>query len=152
MEQKMKTRFKHNIEGLTGKLDGLVYYYHPVLNEILARKFNPSANNPSAERLAAIMANLKLLSPSNCYKQDIRDYLVLYNRLIINRDKKVCNWSNLHLKMLYTMVRINPEINLAELTRQQIYEQDLPCKNIKAAIEAGLLPWVKDYTMFTNDI
>jgi hypothetical protein len=148
----MKTRFKHNIAGFTGKLDGLVYYYHPGLKEILVRKFTPASNNPAAERLAAVMANLKLLNPSAGYKQDFRDYLILYNRLPENKDRKACVWNNLYLKMLYALAKHTPEINLTELNRQQIYAQDLPCKKIKAAIEAGLLPWVKGYERLNHEI
>jgi hypothetical protein len=59
---------------------------------------------------------------------------------------------NLYLKMLFAMVKKYPEIELATLSRQQILEDDLPCKNVKAAIETGLLPSVKLYEMFVNDI
>ncbi|NLM90621.1 MAG: hypothetical protein GX179_05475, partial [Candidatus Cloacimonetes bacterium] len=43
----------------------------------------------------------------------------------------------------------NPEIDLKTLTRQQIFADNLPCKSIKSAVEAGILPPVNGYERMT---
>jgi hypothetical protein len=152
MEVSMKTRFKQNRAGLIGKLDDMVYFYHPQLNEILARKYTEPKTNPSAVRMKSVMANLKLINPSEGYKQNIRDYLILYNKLAENRDKPAINWVNIYLKMLFAMVKVIPDIDLATLNRGQIIEQNLPCRSLNSAIDFGLLPKVRDYERFSQDI
>lgn len=148
----MKTRFKHNIQGFTGKLDGLVYCYHKQSNEIYARKFTKAERNPSAERLKLVMANLKLINPSPGYRQNFKDYLIQYNKLSSNQGKAIVNWASIYIKMLYAMAKADPAIDLATLSREQIYDQNLPCITVKAAIEAGLIPRVRDTNKYTNPI
>jgi hypothetical protein len=91
------------------------------------------------------MANLKLLNPSSGNKQNLKDYLILYNNLPQNREHLVIAWSNLYLKMLFAMAKANPAIELATLTREQIYDDNLPCKTLIEAIQAGLLIEARRY-------
>lgn len=148
----MKVRFKHRVTGLTGKLDGLVYFYNQQLDVIVARKHTIPAHNPSALRMKEVMENMKLINPSEGYRQNFRDYLILYNAQPEGREHPVCNWTNLYLKMMYAMAKKIPGIDLATLTREQIYLQELPCLCLKDAIEAGLLPAVRNYTGFIRGI
>jgi hypothetical protein len=36
-------------------------------------------------------------------------------------------------------------VDIATITKGAIYEQNLPCKSVRAAIDAGLLPPILDY-------
>jgi len=47
------------------------------------------------------------------------------------------------------MAKMNPEIDLKTITRQQIYQENLPCISVKNAVEAGILPPVKGYERMT---
>lgn len=146
----MKVRFKQYQNGLTGKIDDKVFYYDNRTQTIFARDYTKPSHNPGADRLKAIMANLKLIHPSEGYKQNFKDYLIAYNKLKQNREKPAHIWNNLYLKMLFNMAKTNPSVDLATLTRQQIYEQNLPCQSVKSAIEAGLLPSVKGYERYRS--
>ncbi|MBM3291622.1 hypothetical protein FJY84_02975 [Candidatus Bathyarchaeota archaeon] len=146
----MKTRFSRNLPGLTGKLDGLVYYYHQGLDEIIARTFTQAERNPPADRMKLIMANLKLIQPSAGYKQNLKDYAIKYNNLRINRDKPEANWMNLWLKLMFGMTKALPGIDLTTITRQQIYDDSLPCITVRNAIECSLLPNVRNSERYTE--
>jgi hypothetical protein len=43
-------------------------------------------------------------------------------------------------------------VDLKTLSRQQIYDNDLPCKSVKAAVEAGYLSEVLNYQLLDEDI
>jgi hypothetical protein len=145
----MKTRFMQNTQGLTGKMDDKVFYYRRDLNQILARQYTPPCRNPSADQCKLIMANLKTLNLSAGYRQNFRDYLLKYNNLPVNREHPVPAWNNLWLKVMFGMVKVIPGIDLATLTRQQIIDQYLPCRSLKAAIDWELLPQVRGYEKYT---
>jgi len=144
----MKTRYKYNIKAMTGRMDDRVYYYHPGLDCILSRKYVKQQPNAQAQRYKIIMANLKTLNPSAAYIRNFKDYAILYNKLCSNRNKAECNWRNLFIKMMFAMAKANPDIDLATLSREQIHENNLPCITVKAAIEAGLLPNVRNSGRF----
>jgi hypothetical protein len=50
------------------------------------------------------------------------------------------------------LAKAMPEIDLSTITREEINSLDLPCINIKRAVEAGLLEAVKDYTRLDHQI
>ena len=148
----MKVHFKYNIGAFSGKLEDGIWYYHPRLKVSLMRLYAVASRNPSAVRLKAVMKNLKTIQPGEDYKRNFRDYLLAFNELKVYRHTPVLTWNNLWLKLLYAMQKALPGIDLTTLSREQIYEQDLPCKTLKRAIEAGLLPVVKNYQRFTAEI
>jgi hypothetical protein len=43
------------------------------------------------------------------------------------------------------MAKLYPEIDLKTITREQIYQENLPCISVKKAVEAGVLPQVNGY-------
>jgi len=53
---------------------------------------------------------------------------------------------------MWMLARINPEVDLATLTRDDIFTLDLPCISVKRAVEAGLLPRVKGYETLISSI
>lgn len=141
----MKAQFDYGFKGMSGKRDESIFYYHPGCKVCLVRALPKFEPNERTEMLKNVMANLKNLNPSLGYKQDFKDYLIRYNDLKENRGNQAITWSNLFVKMLYKMAKDNPEIDLLTLSREQIETQNLPCKTVKAAIEAGLLPVVTGY-------
>jgi hypothetical protein len=148
----MKAYFKDFFRGYSGKSDDCIFYYHSKCQVCLVRSKSEFKPNATTNKMKSIMANLKLLNPSQAYKQDLVDYLYCYNALKENRDRQLINWSNLYLKLLFKMAKLDSEVNLLTLTRAQIFAEALPCKSVKAAIGAGLLPVVDGYERFDNEL
>ena len=141
----MKVHYKKAMCGYSGTSDDAVYYYHPRLELSLVREYVKPKGSSSNVRIKAVMANLKLIQPSEGFKQNFKDYLIRYNDLKDNQNKLMLTWNNLYLKMLYAMEKVYPEVDLTTLTREQIYVQGLPCQSVKTAVEACLLPFVRGY-------
>ncbi len=146
----MKVHYKKSLCGYSGTSDDAVYYYHSRLQLSLVREYvKPRESNPN-RRIKAVMANLKLIAPSAGYKQNLKDYLIRYNAMKENQNKLMLTWNNLWLKMLNALEKANPAVDLTTLSRAQIYTEDLPCKSVKTAVEAGLLPAVQNYQNLNN--
>ena len=128
--------------GYTGKADDSVIYYSPAYGRYVIRrmaKFRERSNHRSFSHTNKAIFGLK---PSPEYRQDIKTYLLGYNKLAANRDKPVVVWTNLFSKLMWNMHHIY-KVDLAEITREQVYADMLPCISIATAVETGLLPYVK---------
>jgi hypothetical protein len=142
----MKATFKGGVKGWSGYFDDVVYVYNPRLKKTMVREYVYPTLTENNERTTSIMANLKLLVPSVGYKNDLRDYVMYYNNCIEFREKPFNAWNNAWLKLMFALQKAMPEtVDLKTITREQIYEQNLPCKTVKDAIEAGLLPVMPEY-------
>jgi len=152
----MKALFKNMILAYKGKCDGLVYYYNPRLNRMIVRPHVKPRPSAQTRVFSAIASNLKLLAPSAGLINDLRVYVELHNRKTSNHRRPLLNWCNAYNKMMYALAKTyyldgfkipNPEpdppehtpIDLATLTRDDIYDGSLPCITVKRAVEAGLL-------------
>jgi len=149
----MKVYFKYGLQGYSGYLDDAVFYYNPKIKLTLMRPYVYPELNHNNERTTSIMANLKLINPSEGYKQNLRDYIMYYNDSKEYGHKPLSAWNTAWLKMLFAMQEAMPDVvNLQTLSREQIYDMNLPCKTVKAAIEAGLLPIEEDYARWNKPI
>jgi hypothetical protein len=148
----MKVTFKYGLAGLSGYIEDGVYYYHPQLRRTLMRAYVYPKAVPAAEKMKEIMPNLQKIEPSTGYKTDFYNYLLAYNQLKDYQHKPMLCWNNLYIKMLFALQDADNRVNLLTLSRAQIYDQDLSCKTLKAAVEAGLLPAVKDYHKYDKEI
>ena len=55
--------------------------------------------------------------------------------------------------MMWNMQKTMPDqVDLKTITKEQIYDNNLPCKTLKQAIEAGLLPEVEGYQRWNKQI
>ncbi len=150
--KKMKATFKSYMHGYTGKLDGIVYYYHPIKQICMGRRYVKPQESTANIRLRAVMANLKLLQPSEGYINDIKHYIFRYNDKQPSKKNLLISWNNLFVKLMFAMVKANPNVDLATLSREQVFAQDLPCQSVKKAVDAGLLPAVLDCEWLTKTI
>lgn len=141
----MKVLFKNLIQGYTGKADDYVIYYNRTLNKVIMRERPVYRNHPAHAPFKNVMKNLKVLNPSPAYRENCKAYLVEYNRIPANINRNIVTWSNLYQKIMWMLHRIRPEIELAELTRAQIESENLPCRSVKQAVQAGLIPKVRNY-------
>ena len=133
----------------TGRCDGLVYYYHPDLGRILARRTPRNRPNLSTQRFTEIAHRLRELNVSSGYKEDLRRYALLARVQI--KDSRILNWMNVFYQLFWALSKAYG-IDLATISRDQIFSLDLPVTNLARAIEAGLLEPVSGWQEFTNQI
>jgi hypothetical protein len=161
----MKTCFNHLIRAYQGKCDGLVYYYHPGLDKVVARRHVIPRASSSNARFGSIAANLKALAPSEGYKADLKVYMDLCARSAASPRRPRQNWMNAFTSLMWGLAHSfsregNPltgaggpgqtPIDLATLTREDIYANSLPCASVKQAVEAGLLEAVNGWELLTR--
>jgi len=135
----MKVFYKNLIKAYTGKCDGLVYYYDPELERILCRRYVKPKATPQNARLAATMKNLKNLNLSEEYITDLKFYAAM-----ARKPGSRLNWQIVFTKLMNALQR-TMGVDISTITKGAIYEQNLPCKSVKNAIEAGLLQPILDY-------
>lgn len=148
----MKVNYKQMISGYTGRGDGAIFVYDRRMNRYYMRNWPHRKIMEGNQEFSSKMANLSKLNPDAKYKEDLQMYLSLYNDLAEMECKPVRTWSNLFMKLMFGMAKSVPGIDLSTLTKAEIYDQSLPCKTVKDAIEAGLLPMVRSYQRFNNGI
>ncbi|MBW6514090.1 MAG: hypothetical protein K0B87_04980 [Candidatus Syntrophosphaera sp.] len=149
----MRTTRAKLLGEFTGKLDGLIYYRRRPGGKIYARKQFTFKKHPGQPAFAGAQKAIYALKPSAGYKRDLKDYLLLYNQLAENAEKPAETWTNLYNKLMFAMQKALPgQVVLKNITRAQITEQNLPCATVKDAVEAGLLPAVKDYERLNKPI
>jgi len=148
----MKVAFKNMINGYYGKADDSIIYYVRKTNQFYIKKRPTMPRGETQNNFGLIMINLGKINPDFYYKEDLSFYLELYNQLPDKRYGSVICWNNLYLKVMFTMAKQIPGIDLSIITKQDIYDQNLPCLSVKQAVEGGLLPVVKGYARFSKPI
>jgi hypothetical protein len=147
----MKATVKEGIKGFSGKLDGAIYYYHPRLQRTLMRRAPKMPVQPQNEDYRAIARQIKAIDPSPQYRYDFK----IYHSALMDKDASVRypSWYSLYVKMLWAMRTKYPgTVDLKTITRQQITDQNLPCRSVKAAVEAGILAEVPGYEHLDRQI
>ena len=146
----MRAYFKNMLQAYRGTCDGLVYYYNPRLQRIIVRPHVKPRPSVQTRRFAAIATNLKALAPSEAFKTDMTVYTDIYNRRLGSKSRPehiLSNWYNAFMKMMYALQASDPGIDLEFLERIHIENNDLPCRSVKRAVEAGLLEPVPGYEL-----
>ncbi|MDD2230319.1 MAG: hypothetical protein PHY48_13010 [Candidatus Cloacimonetes bacterium] len=145
----MKATRANLLGEFTGKLDELIYYRSRRTGKLYVRRRWKFVNHPAAPQFSSANKAIFALQPSVGYKDNLRDYLLLYNKLAKCEDKPLWTWTNVYSKLMFAMQKAFPStVDLKIISRAQIAEQNLPCITLKAAIETGLLPMVKGYERF----
>jgi hypothetical protein len=149
----MKVKYNQRFKGYTGHADGMIYYFDKKSGTTLARKMFTFENHPGQPAFRSAHRQIYTIQPSKFYTYNLRDYIVEYNNLPENELKPMRAWTNVFNKLMFAMQKALPEqVDLATITREQIYAQNLPCKTLKDAIDFGLLPKVKGYDKWTQSI
>jgi len=147
----MEVTFKNMLQAYSGKCDGLVYYYNRRLNRVIARRLPVSKPHAGNMRLSKISHNLKALAPSAGYITDLKIYTELLRMKAAARGDVIYAWSNVFRKLMYALAA-KYSLDLATITRQEIYARCLPCISVQVAVEDGLLEMVPGYEKFTAQI
>ena len=141
----MKVTFNNLLKAYSGACDGLVYYYNPRLDRIICRRYVRPRTSPQNALLGVKSRNLSKIPLSDLFKQDLRYYAES------GRQRgEYLNWRNVLIKMMYEMEKSLPDVDLATITKAEIYTKDLPCRCVKSAVEAGLLAPVRGYQALIN--
>ncbi len=148
----MKVSFKHMIRGYTGRADDAIYVLDRQTGRIYIRSYPHRKVMPGNTVFAEVMRNMHNLHPSTAYREDMQMYVELYNALPVNKFNPVKAWNNLFMKVMYALAKSDPTVDLQNVTRQEIYDRELPCRSVNRAIDAGLLPMVPGYKRFNNDM
>jgi hypothetical protein len=149
MEEQMKVKYKYNLQGYRGKIDGLIYYIDKHSGRSLARSEFKFKNHPAHTPFREAQQHIYALAPSAEYKLNLYDYCMGYNALPEAEYKKLYSWCHVYNKLMWAMQKAMPdEVDLKTITREQIIAESLPCKTLKDAIDAGLLPKVKGFERF----
>lgn len=48
-------------------------------------------------------------------------------------------WPNVYMKVMRSLIKQYSDLNFKTLTREEVLEQNLPCRTVAAAVEAGYL-------------
>ena len=150
-ESMMKVLFKKLINGYTGKLDDLCIYYNKYLNRGIIRRISKVKLTQQHTDFAIISQQLRNLIISQGYKDDWRVYTDLFSRLRSNQNSSVCSWYGLFVCLMYAMAK-ELALDLKTITRAQIENDNMPCLSVKMAVDAGLLPRVRNFEKLDNEL
>ncbi len=149
----MKVRNRKVMEGYSGTLDGMIYYVDRRTGATLARRTFTFKKHPGQPPFRKAQKQIYAINPSDGYKRNLTDYIIAFNKLPENEDRKMSAWTNAYNKIMYGMQKALPgKVDLKTITRAQIYSQNLPCRTVKAAVDAGLLPKVRGYQRWAEQI
>lgn len=152
MEELMKVTFDGLINAYSGKYKAVVYCRSVKFGTSWARINTYPTITEHHVKQGSKTAAIYAVQPSDGYKEDLKDYIYRYNSLSNKKIKPIRTWANLYMKLMFDLALRDPSIDLATITREYIYEHDLPCITLKKAIEAGLLIKVSNWQKYTNEI
>lgn len=141
----MKAQLKIMLPGFTGNMDDVVIYYNSHLNKYIARrkvtpKFTP--DNAIVKDIYAFGRRVKL---NEAYLNDCREYIRRFNSKYRRQGRAMSTWPNVFMKVMRASNKKYPELDFKILTREEVLERQLPCRNITESIEAGYLEKVPGY-------
>ena len=148
----MRVSYNGGMGVLSGKYKEIVYCYSRKYGHTYAcRRIYPTLTGVN-EAIGSKSANIWRLNPSEAYKADSRKYVEAHDQMRKNYNDPLRAWSCLYIKLMYALERMYPGVDLRTLTRQYIYDNDLPCISIQKAVQAGLLIPVKGWEDMTSEI
>jgi hypothetical protein len=149
----MKVKFKNMLHGYTGKADEMIYYMDSRTGKVYARRQFELKNHPAHKPFRQAQQQIYQVKPSSEYQYNLHDYCLSYNQLPDYKDKPIFTWCQVYNKLMWAMQKTMPDkVDLKTITREQIYAQNLPCRTLKDAIDAGLLPAVEGYERWNKQI
>ncbi|MDP2172685.1 MAG: hypothetical protein Q8M98_05605 [Candidatus Cloacimonadaceae bacterium] len=147
----MKVTIKAGIMGLAGEIDGAIYYYHPRLKRTLMRSKPKMPKQAINDKYRKISKALKAINPSELFKADFKIYISV--RRDTDDSFSAPGWYCIWVKMMWAMQRKYPDlVDLQTLTRNQIYDNNLPCISIKNAIADGLMDPIRNWELLDKHI
>ena len=148
----MKAKIKMMLPGFSGNMDDVVIYYNSKLNCYVTRRKVKPKKSVSTQKTKDIYKFARRIGLSQAWKDDCRDYIRAYNAFYRRKGLALSSWPSVWMKMMSAQLKENPHLDLSTLSREDVQQQNLACRNISAAIEAGYLDVVKDNEGYENMI
>lgn len=147
----MKVISDKALRSITGRSEDMIYYTMGKTGKIYARRRFKFKNHPGQAPFASAQRAIYALQPSEQFKEDLKVYMAMHNNLPEKRGSEFTAWTNIYNKMMFTMQK-KLGVNLAEINREIIVMQQLPCINVHTAVCHGLLPEVGDTAHLTRQL
>ncbi|HQH50005.1 MAG TPA: hypothetical protein PLA08_01205 [Candidatus Cloacimonadota bacterium] len=141
----MKAKLKVLLPGFTGNMDDVVIYYNSRLNKYIARRKVTPKFTPDSSIVREIHAFRRRIKVSVAYLDDCREYIRLFNQKFRRQGRAMSTWPNVYMKVMRATAKKYPELDFKTLTREEVIQQNLPCKTIADAVTAGFLEQVPGY-------
>ncbi len=149
----MKVKLDLIGKALIGRVGKLVFYLVPKSNVLMARRYTKPRKNKTHKNLGQKSSNISRLyhSVSSGYHDDLVYYATQLNVKTVG-EPCVYNSYNVFTKMMYSLKRLHPEIDLKTITIQYIIDNSLPITTIEQAVENEILPIVSNYEVLVHEI
>ncbi len=149
----MKVKYMRPVDGFVGKLAKMVYYVDKITGAPLARAYVKPTMGENHYSMADRSSNIGKFyhSISQGYLTDLQNYSDRFNIMVLGHGTRV-NSNSLLIKMLYSLKREVPSVNLVTITPQYAIDSGLPITTVRQAVEAGIIPIVPRYEELMNGI
>ncbi|HHZ15881.1 MAG TPA: hypothetical protein GX398_07230 [Candidatus Cloacimonetes bacterium] len=134
----MKVTMKNCAPCLSGTMDGLVYYGNKSTNNVYARRYVKPRYTEVNKKLGLATKHLCSINVPDEFVNELKRYVVLHNANITEDEKPIRSSHNLFIKLMYAQAKALG-IDILDLNWEMVESQDLPCRSVQSAIEAGLL-------------
>ncbi len=150
----MKTKFKNAVRSFHGinRKEKLVYTLYnngelPITKNLPIREITEDNH-----KFGKITKNLHVLfeSLSTEYKRDLANYALALQSTHPSKDKIAIRAYGLFSRMMWSLKKQHPEIDLATLTREDILQNGYLVRTIVEAMQNGLLLEIEEASMLTH--
>jgi hypothetical protein len=152
----MKPVFKHGLKGFQGtnRSEDLVYCSYNQGELIIAKKRPHRKADTNNRNFASIGKNLGNLFRTFTaeYKSDLHTYTLLLHSVAHNPHKIDVSPYMVYTKMMWTLKRLNPDIDLSTITREDILKNGYPVRSVNEAMRSGLLWNIPEAAMLEHKI
>ncbi len=152
----MKTKFKNTVRSFHGinRKEKLVYTLYNNGELQIVKNLPDREITEDNHKFGKITKNLHFLfeSVSADYKHDLANYALALQSTHPTKDKIAIRAYGLFSRMLWSLKKQHPEMDLATLTRQDIISNQYPVKSVVEAMNAGLLTVIEEANMLTHEM
>ena len=75
-----------------------------------------------------------------------------FNRKFRRQGRAMSTWPNVYMKVMRALKAHYPELDFATMTREEVRDQNLPCRTVASAVEAGYLEKVPGYEKLDREL
>lgn len=135
----MKAQLDVLLSRFSGNMDEMVIYHNSKLQIYIARRKVKPKYTQSNEIVKDINSLRWRINLSEDYLDDCREYIRLFNQKFRRQGRAMSTWPNVYMKIMRTLNKQYPDLDFKTLTREEVIKQNLPCRTVAAAVEAGYL-------------
>jgi hypothetical protein len=152
----MKPKFKHAIKTSHGvdRKEDLVYCEYNQGELIIAKHLPKRPLYETNRNFGFICSHLRQLysTISAEYKQDLATYTLMYRSVSYDSQKIPISAYSIFTKMMWSLKKKFPEIDLSTITREEILAQGYPVRNIQESMKAGLILEIEEAGLLVHEM